>query len=145
MPPHRIHLKGPWNCAWKEGTFDETNGRPQIGTVTMPREWRAIFGKSRGCAQFKRKFHRPSNLESHERVMLVLTEVRGQGSIQLNQHQLGAFGGIGDRIEFEITSLMNSFNELTIDIEFDPHAENNLAGGLYGPVALDIYSARGRD
>ena len=138
LMPHRIHLKGPWTYHWTDGS--PPGGFPNSGSVTMPRDWRAIFGDSRGTASFHRKFHRPTNLESHERVMLVLTEVRGKMSIQLNERQIGLLTANGERIELEITSQMNPFNELIIIIEFDPMADSQLLGGLYGAVALDIHS-----
>lgn len=140
MPRHRIHLKGPWDFAWQNGVLEGSGEFALSGTVSMPREWSGIFGRSSGVARFRRKFHRPSNLDPHEWVMLVLTEVRGSGSIRLNQHQLGHFSATGGAVEFEITHLMNAFNEVTIEIQFDPSSNTDVAGGLYGAVALDIYS-----
>lgn len=140
MPPHRIHLKGPWDFVWLQGVLAGSGEFTSSGTVTMPREWSEIFGLSSGVAQFRRKFHRPTNLEPHERVMLVMTEVRGSGTIRLNQHQLGDFAGTGDAVEFEITTLMNPFNEVVIEIQFDPCSQAGVAGGLYGAIALEIHS-----
>ena len=140
MPSHRIHLKGPWDFAWQKGVLEGSGEFAVSGSVSMPREWNAIFGQSSGVAQFRRKFHRPTNLDPHERVMLVMTEVRGTGAIQLNQHQLGQFEGTGNAVEFEITTLMDSFNEVAVELQFDPRSDPGVAGGLYGAVALDIHS-----
>jgi hypothetical protein len=140
MSSHRIHLKGPWDYSWQ----GEADARPETfaptGTVAMPRDWRSIFGQNPGTAQFRRKFHRPTNLDPHEHVMLVLTEVRGRGSVRLNEKEVGVITGTGNLVEFEITASMKPFNELVIDLNFDPQIEPLLAGGLYGAVALDIRS-----
>ena len=104
----------------------------------MPQEWRVLFGEIPGTAQFRRKFHRPTNLEPHERVILVFTEVRGTGSVQLNEWPVGEFTGNGKSVEFEITSLMKPFNELSVEVTFDPATQPSLSGGLYGAVALEI-------
>jgi hypothetical protein len=139
MPSHRIHLKGPWTFCWKEAGNQDV---PPLtaGTVTMPQDWSTLFGHCSGTVEFARRFHRPTNLEPHESVMLVLSEVRGTGAIRLNNQPVGEFTAYGDSIEFEITTLMNSFNELIIKIMFAPKAEPERTGGLSGAVALEIRS-----
>ena len=140
MSSHRIHLKGPWDFAWLTGPFEPAMGIERSGTVTMPREWRTIFGANSGSAQFQRKFHAPTNLEAHERVILVLTEVRGPGSVSLNQHPVGEFQGTGVGVEFEVTTFLKTFNQLVVTMEYDATVEPVVPGGLYGAVALDIRS-----
>ena len=138
MASHRINLKGPWDYTWWATEDSGCEVFERTGSVSMPREWQSIFGDHSGQARFQRKFHRPTNLEPHERVMLILTEVRGQGSVQLNDIDLGEFTGTGQLVEFEITDSMKPFNELVIDIQYDPSQEPSQAGGLYGAVVLEI-------
>lgn len=106
----------------------------------MPKDWRAVFGEVSGRARFRRKFHRPTNLEPHESVFVVLTEVRGEGRVRLNDLSIGSFDSKGESAEFEISSSMKSFNELDVEITFDPTSEEDTSGGLFGVVALEIRS-----
>ena len=117
-------------------------GRPASteGTVTMPQDWRALFGDVSGNVEFRRKFHRPTNLDSHERVFVVFTEIRGTGTVELNQTAVGQFSLTDPTVEIDVTNLLASFNLLSVQLEFDPGREPNVEGGLYGPVALDIRS-----
>jgi len=138
MASHRIHLRGPWDFVWRPagGTDSETGSKS--GTVTMPQEWRTLFGDVSGTALFRRRFHRPTNLELHERVMLVFTEIRGSGHVQLNGLSIGEFSAAGELVEFEISTAMKPFNEVAIDIGFDPVKEQGVPGGLFGVAALEI-------
>ena len=104
----------------------------------MPQAWGTLFGEVSGTAQFRRKFHRPTNLESHERVMLVLTEVRGSGHVHLNDLPIGSFDASGGAVEFDITNSMKPFSEIAVEITFDPRPEPDLPGGMFGAVALEI-------
>lgn len=138
MSSHRIQLKGPWEVLHPEVSINSPSSNRSKVTTTMPQEWRTLFGDVGGTAQFHRKFHRPSNLESHERIFLVLTGVCGQTKVRLNRRLIGEFASPDHMIELDISSLMNSFNLLEVEITFDPTADPNLPGGLYGVVALDI-------
>ncbi len=104
----------------------------------MPRDWQSLFGDSSGTAEFRRKFHRPTNVESHETVILVFTGIRGRLAVWLNRDSLVEFHRIGDSVEFDVTSQLKEYNELRAEITFDPQAERDVSGGLYGVVALDI-------
>ena len=137
MPSHRINLRGPWDYRWLNGAAQPISAQ---GTVAMPCEWRNVFGLVCGTAEFRRKFHKPTNLESHESVVIVLTEVGGQGKASLNGVSLGEFSSAGDLVEFEITNSLSPFNELMIEVAFDPSADEDLKGGLYGVTALEIRS-----
>jgi beta-galactosidase/beta-glucuronidase len=138
MKSHRIQLKGPWDYDWKSVVVDSFGPASQTGTVTMPRDWQSIFGDRSGVAEFRRKFHRPTNVESHERVILNFTGIRGQIAVSLNRVRLGKFTGTGDGVEFDVTSLLKEFNELRVEITFDPQSAPDVSGGLHEIVALDI-------
>ena len=56
----------------------------------------------------------------------------------LARHQLDEIVRTGPAVEFDVTSRLNEFNELRVEVAFDPRSEPNVSGGLYGPVALDI-------
>lgn len=139
MSSHRIHLKGPWEYHWSPPESANSKDAAE-GSVNMPRDWHSLFGDRAGTAQFRRPFHRPTNLDSHEQVFIVLTEVRGDGTIFLNDIDVGMIHGIGRPVEFEVTSLLKSFNQLMINLHFDPVSSAGAPGGLFGAVALDIRS-----
>ena len=143
MKSHRIQLKGPWDFGWKSAIVEGLEPASLSGTVTMPSDWRTLFGCRSGTAEFRRKFHRPSNLDAHETVFLVFTAIRGQVAVGLNRHQLGDFIGTGASVEFDVTSFLKEFNELRVEIAFDSEFEPDIAGGLYEVVALDIRSEVG--
>ena len=138
MKSHRIQLKGPWDYEWKSANIDGSEPVSRSGTVTMPRDWQSIFGDRSGTAEFRRKFHRPSNLESHETVILNFTEIRGLVAVWLNRDQLREFNRNGPAVEFDVTSLLKEYNELRVEIGFNPQSEPDVSGGLCGLVGLDI-------
>ncbi|WP_397570314.1 hypothetical protein [Schlesneria sp. T3-172] len=138
MPAHRIQLKGPWEVFPPQVNELHSDAEQKPETHTMPKEWRELFGDQGGTARFQRKFHRPSNLEPHERIFLAFSGIRGETRIRLNQRQLGEFDAQGGSIEVEVTSNMNSFNTLEVEIDFDPGQSPGLPGGLFGVVALEI-------
>ncbi|WP_010584500.1 glycoside hydrolase family 2 [Schlesneria paludicola] len=141
MATHRIHLRGPWDYSLHAAAVGVAPAVTKIGTANMPREWREVFEEIGGTAVFRRKFHRPTNLSPQERVVLVCTEVRGAGRASLNEHPLGEFTAEGNAVEFDVTGRLNSFNEFTIEIAFEPSQFPALSGGLYGVVAIEIRSA----
>lgn len=131
MATHRINLRGPWDYQFLGN---------QSGTEAMPREWRLLFGDRAGTATFRRKFHRPTNLDPHEQVLIVFTEVGGSGRVWINDQPVGDFTAHGELVEFEITKLLKPFNELSVEIAFDPGVDEQQQGGLFGVTALEIRS-----
>ena len=89
MYPHRIRLRGPWEC---QRTAD--SGR-----------------------RFRRRFGYPGRLDAWERVWLTFSGVGGRASVRLNDHLLGCREDTPEGFEFEVTSLLRPRNELVVDIE----------------------------
>jgi hypothetical protein len=142
MASHRIHLRGPWDYVWLDpaNNVRETS-LATSGTVAMPREWQAVFGDVSGTARFLRKFHRPTNLDPHESVFIVLTKVRGSGTARLNDTDLGSFSSDGGTVAFDISQALEPFNQFAVDITFQQTSAPRQSGGLYGVVALEIRSS----
>jgi hypothetical protein len=134
---HRIRLIGPWEFAWRTSTGDgaELDGKAASGTIKMPCDWQSIFGSRGGKVAFSRRFHRPTNLEPHERVLIVLTGVGGSGTIRLNGDSLLEFSD-ADSVEADVTNKLEAFNLLEIEVEHQPIAGK--LGGLHSPVVLEI-------
>lgn len=138
MPNHRIHLRGPWEII--PPTVAVHGLHPEGSRQPLPQDWQALFGDAAGTATFERNFHAPTNLEPHEEVWLLLTEVAGAGQISLNGQVIGEFqAAAGASSRFDITTFLKPNNRLRIDLTFDPASQPG-PGGLYGPVALDIES-----
>ncbi len=134
---HRINLKGPWEyqplfAAPTTAGVD----LPGRGTVKFPAAWQDFLGNFRGRVCFIRPFNRPTNLDAHERVDLVLDGVGGTAVIRLNQLAVGEISNseLGGR--FDITSLLQLHNLLEIEVEWAGSPDEQ--GGLWAPVALEI-------
>jgi hypothetical protein len=122
MYPHRIRLRGPWECQTAEGTF----------RVTMPCRWvdtgRGDLG---GPVRCRRRFGYPGRIDAHERVWLTFGGVTAKGLVLLNDAHVGEIAEAGG--EFEITTLLRARNGLLVDIEGPPGK-----AGLWGEVALEV-------
>ena len=106
----------------------------------MPCDWHSLFGSVVGTATFRRRFHRPSNLEPHERVWLVCTGVRGCGTISLNDVLLSEFTSDGEAVECDVTSHLPPFNVVSIRLSAGGIEEHQPPVGLFQPVVLEIRS-----
>ena len=139
MSVHRIRLIGPWSFEWQPASemVSASNLPGEIaGTVKMPSDWRSLFGEYAGCVAFSRRFHRPTNLDPHEQVWIVLTGVGGDARVSLNGEELAQFRD-GEAAEVDVTSRLQRFNELSIQISYQPQ-DASRPGGLYEPVVLEI-------
>jgi len=121
MYPHRIRLRGPWEC--------EVGPRP--GRVALPCTWEQLaVGDGPASVQLVRSFGYPGRLDDCERVWLTFTGVRGLATVVLNDEALGP--GQGD-FEFEVTRLLRPRNRLSVGL-----GAENPAGLVWEEVALEI-------
>ncbi len=124
MYPHRIRLRGPWEC--------EPPGGPPV-VVTMPCHWAAAgLADLGGRFRCRRRFGYPGRIDPHERVWLTVAGVADCAAVSLNGTPLGRVEGAGP-VEFDVTALLRPRNELILDVE-GPAAE----GGLRGEIALEV-------
>lgn len=134
---HRINLKGPWEFQPLPKLADDSSARvPDPGTVKFPAAWQDFLGDFRGHTRFLRPFNRPTNLEVHERVHLVLDGVGGHAAIRLNQQAVGEITACEGTGRFDITALLQLHNQLEIDVGWTGLSTEQ--GGLWAPVALEI-------
>jgi hypothetical protein len=124
MYPHRIRLRGPWQC--------EPAAAP-LRIVPMPCRWGEVgmagFG---GRVRCRRRFGYPGRVDAHERVWLTFAGVSDRAEVSLNDTPLGRVEGAVPA-EFDVTALLRPRNEVVADVE-GPAAE----GGLWGEVALEV-------
>ena len=129
---HRMHLKGPWECEALSG-----EGAPAAGRVKLPQAWEEAWSAFRGEMRYRRRFHRPTNLDPHERVWIVFDGVGGSARVAVNSQELGCIAADSEfPARFEITPLLQGSNELVVDVSFGSEASG--PGGLWAPVAIEI-------
>src|SRR5436309_4806058 len=125
--PHRIRLRGPWEC--------EPLARAGVGPLpppcrmTLPGRWGAGgLGDFAGRARFRRRFGYPGRIDAHERVWLTFAGVDAAADVRLNDHPLGRHAGAFEPFEFEVTALLRPRNDLVVEVESPGN------GGLWGEV-----------
>lgn len=156
MPyPHAIRLRGPWEFevlenagADRSPAGNESAALPS-GRATLPCDWsEALSARFRGKVRYRRRFNRPSGLDPHERVWLVVAGVDAFGAVALNGRELGPVRGYALPASFDVTDLIAPNNELRLDVELPPDVpggaialrpgRETLAGGPIGEVRLEI-------
>lgn len=137
MPVHRIRLLGPWEFSW-EGMTNLIGPAITGGTTAMPRDWQSLFGPVPGTALMRRRFHCPTNLEPQDRVWLVCSGVRGEGTILLNDSVLVEFAANGGVVECDLTDSLKPFNLVSIRLTVTSIGNGDLPAGLFEPIALEI-------
>lgn len=149
--PHLIRLHGPWQykplalTQWGPSgeSIDLPGELPPAGTMKIPADWNATLGPDfRGRVLYTRRFGRPTNLDVHERVDLVLHKIHGLAIVTLNARRLGELK-IGDPPRrFDLTNLLHPRNELQIEVNLPSGGDGIDAGGIVGEVHLEICEVR---
>ena len=122
---------------------------PAAGSMSAPGDWEAVAGRDfRGVARFLRRFGRPTGIEPHDRVVLVVERVGGRASIYLQGEKLADAPPCLPPLQFDLTDRLLVANELWIDVEWlgeatTPAADKidsteSVAGGSIGEVRLEI-------
>ena len=116
MYPHRIRLRGHWECA-AEGQ------NPRRCTVPCQL---AEFGLIETPVRLIRKFGYPGRIDAHERVWLTLADINGSATLTLNDHLLGE--AQNGPLEADVTKLLGPRNRLEIVAR----------GSHVGEVAMEV-------
>jgi hypothetical protein len=126
MYPHRIRLRGPWECEVPTGAA--------VRHVALPCEWTQLVAVDfRGSVRLVRPFGYPGRLDDFEHVWLTCSGIRGHAEIALNGQALGSGQG---NCEFEITPLLGLRNRLEMTLTVDAPA-----GAIWEEVALEVRRA----
>lgn len=135
MYPHRIRLRGPWECEPLARPADSPDVAPLPPklTMTLPCRWGAggLEGFA-GKVRYQRRFGWPGRLDAHEHVWLTCSGVEAAAEVWLNGSHVGRWEAAGAS-EFEVTSLLRVRNQLTVEVE----AAGDY-GGLWSEVALEV-------
>jgi hypothetical protein len=114
----------------------------------MSADWSEALGPDfLGVVRHSRNFNRPTNLEPHERVWLVVEPPRSCGVVWMNGTELGHVRSGAPPGRFDITPFLMDHNAVVIEVahpELDEerHALESgsvlITGGLVGEVRLEI-------
>jgi beta-galactosidase/beta-glucuronidase len=132
VEPHRIRLRGPWDCQ----PLSRIGGGTLPGPLRMalPCRWdEGGLADFAGHVRFTRRFGLPTNLDATEQVWLVFQGVDETASVTLNGTLLGTHENADEPFAFAVTPLLKARNDLQVDVEC-----SNTRGGLWGEVALEI-------
>ena len=160
---HTIRLRGPWQMEPLERFAPAESGGeaqelPPPGRVKLPTTYQAALPHGfHGRVRFARRFQRPTGLEPHETVHLVVDTPWTIVTLTLNERQLeieraleiatAAAGSLVQRapVRLNLTDLLSDTNVLAIEVEYraEDTAEGATAGqsssvALLGEVRLEI-------
>ncbi|HEY4309581.1 MAG TPA: hypothetical protein VGN12_09050 [Pirellulales bacterium] len=155
--PHVIRLRCPWECrplvrytiAPDGAIVAQSDDLPAPARVNVPADWEATLGAGfRGRVRYTRRFNRPTNLDPHDRVWLVIEGADALARYLLDETLLGELDGYALPAESDITPLLKPSNVLTVEVELPAGIDDarqvirpgreSLAGGLVGAVRLEI-------
>src|SRR5438552_19157937 len=108
--PHRIRLRGPWEC---EPLAPATPNAPPPPPrrLTMP----CRSGPGRG--RYRRRFGYPGRIDAPERVWLTFAGVDSSAYVRLDGQLLGHHVGAFEPIESEVTGLIHPRNEQVVQAD----------------------------
>lgn len=141
---HVIRLRGPWQVIPLARFLPQTDGTyleveqplPAECRANMPADWSATLGSDfLGRVRFARSFHKPTALETGERVFLVVEPAQTGAAVELNRKSVGDVRWNGAPLRVDITELLGGDERLEIVVE---HATSDCVGGLVGEVRLEI-------
>ncbi len=128
---HRIRLKGPWDVSAPNSKNDDFERHH------LPGDWRKLFGNLSGTATFRRSFHRPSNLDVKDRVLIHIPQGTGDlTDFSVNSKPLEPISL--DPLKFDVTSELIDFNQIQFSLSFEPEQFPEVPGGLWETVFVEI-------
>jgi hypothetical protein len=123
---HTIRLRGPWQLHATKRFVLQPDGSyraveddlPPPAQAKMPADWSRMFGYDfLGVVRYSRNFNRPTNLDPHERVWLVVEPPRSCGQVRVNGREFGRVRFSAPAGRFDITALLEDHNTVVIDVE----------------------------
>ena len=126
--PHRIRLRGPWDV--RPHTSGFPTGRMTIPGTLRDGGWNGFVGP----VSFYRRFGRPSNLGTEDRVRLAFEGVTGPAVVVLNGETIGVVEGSG---ALDVTEQLRERNELEVIVQAADDGS-----GIVGDVIVEIQASR---
>jgi hypothetical protein len=131
--PHRIRLRGPWECEPIAAATGDTPLPPALRMTVPCRLAEGGLAGFAGRVRFRRRFGYPGRIDSYERVWLTFGGVGAAAEVWLNGERLGRHEEAEGPFEHEVTPLLRPRNELVVEVEAPDDR-----GGLWGEVALEV-------
>ena len=122
--PHRIRLRGPWDV--RPHAAGAAPGRMTVPGTLRDGGWPGYAG----LVSFYRRFGKPSNLGTTDRVGLAFERVTGSAEVFLNGAPLGHLDESG---AFDVTERLRERNVLEVHLD----AVDDRCG-IVGDVVLEI-------
>lgn len=121
---HVIRLHGPWQCEVCSSTSANLQDESpplkttEVLTVKLPVDW-IIFFRERHYDSMKwtRGFGRPTNLQEAEQVELVISPLRTDVSVRLNEIELTADPRNATNARFNVTNRLDARNRLVLEVD----------------------------
>lgn len=122
--PYHIRLRGPWEVV--PHAPGATRGRMTIPGTLRDGGWPGYVGP----VSFYRRFGKPSNLGTDDRVRLAFERVTGSAEVFLNGESLGPLDVAGT---FDVAERLRERNEVEVRVQAAGDES-----GIVGAVALEI-------
>lgn len=143
---HIIRLHGPWRCE----LFKTPNIVAETLTVKLPVDWGSfLLGQNCNSMVWTRSFGRPTNLGERERIELVISDLRADVIVELNEVPLRPNLRADTSTRFELTSRLEVRNRLVLhvrgstpDDRREPQRSqlNDASAGPFARVYLEIHT-----
>jgi hypothetical protein len=135
MYPHRIRLRGPWECEpVARAPSQPEHELPTPFQIALPCSWKdTLIGDFRGRVRLRRRFGYPGQIDATERVWFVLAGAEAVRGIWLNGQLLHESESEGAGWEFDVTQRLQARNEVCVEVEV-PGA----AGRPWEEAALEV-------
>lgn len=114
LPPdlYAIRLQGPWRYEWYAP--DDPDAVSKSGTMRLPDPAARFEMRTCTSLRLKRRFHRPTNLDADERVMVLLPGGCRPSSVEVNGQEVEFPKIVGDRPAADVTGQLRESNELVL-------------------------------
>ena len=122
--PYRIRLRGPWEV--RPHAAGTPAGRMAVPGTLRDGGWVGFVGP----VSFYRRFGRPTNLETGDRVRLAFGRVTGAAEVYVNGQRVAGLDGSGT---FDVTDQLRERNELEVVVQ-----ATNDGCGIVGEVVVEI-------
>lgn len=134
---HRIRLRGPWEFAPLGAETAATLEIPAQGRIHFPGSWQELNAAPGTRWLLRRRFSRPANLDSDERVRLVCERLAAEVLVRLNGQTLDDVHDDSDAGRmWDITTRLNLRNSLEIEIAAERLGGDVLPGEVYLEIGV---------
>ncbi|MEZ6065792.1 MAG: hypothetical protein R3B90_08820 [Planctomycetaceae bacterium] len=133
LPPdlYPIRLQGPWEIAAADAVGVLLSHRRIKLPCRLPAEWSAATSR----IELRRRFHRPTNLDPEEAVVILLPAGCRPLCIALNNLPCDDQRLLDERVTARVTDLLQPSNELRIEVSPDDAPS---LGAFAAPVLLGV-------